>query len=716
MMKRILTLAVAALFVQSCSTETETSQVNEKILTPPIAKKIPHKMEIHGDVRIDDYYWMRDDTRTDPEILAHLQAEEDYAQQQMAHTKDFQKTLYEEMIGRLKKDDTSVPFIDNGYSYQSKFIPGSEYPVYVRTKDEAGAKEEVLLDVNKMAEGLEYYAVGDWSITANNKIIGYSEDTLSRRVYTIKFKNLETGEMLADQITGTNGQVIWANDSKSMYYLAKDPQTLLGYQVYRHVLGTDQSSDELMYEETDNSFYTYLYKTLDSQYVGIYHSSTVSLGVSMLDANDASAKFSLAHPIEADLEYEAYPYGDEFYIKTNYKAANYRIVKASKETLADKDKWQDVVAHSDDTFISGILVLKDKLVYTMRTKGLMSMAMLDYKSGQAETVQFDESLYSVDFEKNVDFNAKQVRVSYVSMTTPSSVFDINLADMSKTLLKQVEVVGGYDASQYTSKRIMVKSRDGVDIPVSILYKNDSFKQDGTNPVLQYAYGSYGSTNDPYFASHLLSLIDRGFVYVHAHIRGSQMLGRKWYDDGKLLNKINTFNDFVDVSRFLVAEKYVHQDKLFAYGGSAGGLLMGAIINQSPELYRGVIAAVPFVDVVTTMLDESIPLTTNEFDEWGNPKEKKYYDYMLSYSPYDQVEAKDYPNLLVTTGLHDSQVQYFEPMKWVAKLRDMKTDDNELMFHVNMGAGHGGASGRYKRYIDRAFTYAFMFDLLEQAKE
>ncbi|WP_371189169.1 S9 family peptidase [Thalassotalea maritima] len=680
-------------------------------LSPPIAEKIPKTLRIHGDERTDYYYWLRDDSRSDAKILAHLQAETDYAEASLAHTEKLQAALYEEMIGRLKKDDSSVPYTKNGYTYQSAYQPGKEYRIYTRSKL-GSTTREVLLDANKQAEGQEYYANADLQVSPDNKLLAYSEDVLSRRVYAVKFKDLTTGKLLTDELVGTTGQVVWANDSKTVFYIAKDPQTLLGDKVYRHVLGTPQADDQLVYEESDKSFYTWLGKSLDDQYIEIFHNSTVSLGVSLLDANKPEGTFALAHPIERDLEYSIQPHGNEFYILTNHNAKNFKIAKVSKTDIADKTKWQDVVSHQQDTLISNLLVLNDALVYTQRQNGLMSLKIMDLATQKVAEVPFSESLYSVALGTNVDFNADKVRINYQSMITPASVYDINLDLSARNLLKQDEVLGGYDPQHYDSQRINLTARDGVKIPVSILYKKDLFKADGTNPLLQYAYGSYGSTNDPRFNSSVLSLVDRGFVYVIAHIRGSSMLGRAWYEDGKLLNKKNTFNDFVDVTRQLVEQKYGAKDKIFAYGGSAGGLLMGAVINQAPQLYKGVVAAVPFVDVVTTMLDPSIPLTTNEYDEWGNPEDKTYYDYMLSYSPYDNIKAQDYPNVLVTTGLHDSQVQYFEPAKWVAKLRDYKTDNNALLFHVNMEAGHGGASGRYQRYKERAMVYAFMLDLLK----
>ncbi len=703
---------------ESKSMQTETVKADsqsEAMLSGPVAKKVPYKLEQHGDTRIDEYYWMRDDARTDPEILAHLQAEEDYAQQQLAHTKALQDTLFEELTGRLQKDESSVPVKIRDFYYQTRYLPGKEYQQYLRADKADMANSELLLDVNELAKDKEYYALGDFSISNNDNLLAYSDDSLSRRVYTIRFKDLASGENLADELTGTNGQVIWANDNTTVFYLKKDLQTLLAYQVYRHTLGTPQSDDVLVYEEKDNTYYTQLGKSLDDQYIEIYHDATLNKGMSLIDANKPQSPAEFVYPIEANHEYWVQPHGDDFYILSNHEAENFRVLKANKKDVKDKSKWQEVVAHNPDVFIADILVLKNHLILKQRKNGVLQLKVFDLTSKASNVIGFDDPVYLAGFTQNVEFDTKTLRVYYASMTTPKTIFDVDLTTDNKTLLKQDKILGDFDAANYQSERIMVTARDGAKIPVSLVYRKDKFKKDGTNPVLQYAYGSYGSTIDPSFNSTMLSVVDRGFVYAIAHIRGSQMLGRPWYEDGKLLNKKNTFNDFVDVSKALVEQKYAATDKVFAAGGSAGGLLMGAVVNQAPELYLGIAALVPFVDVVTTMSDPSIPLTTNEYDEWGNPADKAYYDYMLSYSPYDNVEKKAYPNILVSTGLHDSQVQYFEPAKWVAKLRDYKTDDNALLFHVNMEAGHGGASGRYQRYKDWAMIFAFYLDLLGENK-
>ena len=547
-------------------------------------------------------------------------------------------------------------------------------------------------------------------VLETNNLSAYGEDTVSRRIYTIKVKDLTTGKMLTESLEGTEGDVVWANDNKTFYYIKKDLQTLLGYQVYRHTLGTPQADDELVYEEKNTSYYTGIYKSKDQQEIYISHGSTSASGVSVIDANDVKAMPKRFIEREAGLEYDIKKLGDWYYIVTNLNAVNFQLMKVHRDKAHDKAQWQTIIASRDNVKLEGIELFNNHLVYEEREMGQTRITIRDLRNQQEQVVAFNDPTYMVFSYGNRELGNPNLRVYYSSMTTPGSSYDINLESGEKTLLKQRKVLGDFNPDNYASERVYVTTRDGVDVPVSLVYRKDKFKKDGSNPLMQYGYGSYGATMDPSFSSSRLSLLDRGFVFAIAHIRGSQMLGRPWYEDGKLLKKQNTFNDFVDVTKSLAAQKYADKDNVFAMGGSAGGLLMGAVVNQAPELYKGVIAAVPFVDVVTTMLDDSLPLTTNEYDEWGNPNDKVYYDYMLSYSPYDQVKKQAYPNMLVTTGLHDSQVQYFEPAKWVAKLREYKTDDNLLLFKTDMEAGHGGASGRFKSLQDTALYYAFMLDL------
>jgi oligopeptidase B len=692
---------------QSAKIENAAAKI---AVMPPIAKKVPYKMTVHGDTRIDNYYWMRDDERKAPEVISYLEAENAYTDEMLAHTKTLQTSLFEELKGRIQKDDDSVPVKNGDYYYSSQTRGDNEYATYVRSSDFAGTDQQVILDVNKLAKEHDYYAVSGLDVSPNGNLMAYGEDTVSRRIYNIKIKDLSTGKLLEDTLKGTNGSVVWANDNKTLYYIKKDLQTLLGYQVYRHTLGTPQAEDELVYEETDTSYYMGISKSKDDSEIYIWHSSTTASGVSVLSADDVKAMPKRLIEREADLEYGISKLGNTYYIVTNLNAVNFQLMKVDIDKAGDKANWQTVIPARDNIKLEGIDLFNDYLVYQQREMGQSTIIARNLTTGKEILLSFNDSAYTISTYGNNDLNSDTLRVYYTSMTTPASSYDVNLATGNKTLLKQQKVLGDFSADNYASERIFVTARDGIKVPVSLVYRKDMFKKEGTNPLLQYGYGSYGATMDPTFSSARLSLLDRGFVFAIAHIRGSQMLGRPWYEDGKLLTKKNTFNDFVDVTKALVEQKYGAKDKIFAQGGSAGGLLMGAVANQAPELYKGMVAAVPFVDVVTTMLDASIPLTTNEYGEWGNPNEKEYYEYMLSYSPYDQVSKQDYPNMLVTTGLHDSQVQYFEPAKWVAKLRDYKTDDNKLLFKIDMEAGHGGASGRFKRLEDTALNYAFMLDL------
>ncbi|NRA59596.1 MAG: S9 family peptidase [Psychrobium sp.] len=705
--KLSLLLAPAILLAACSNSDTKPS------ISAPVAKKVPYEMNIHGHKRVDNYYWMRDDSRTDTEILGHLAAENTYTKAKMVHTESMQQTLFEEIKSRIEKDDSSVPVKQGNYYYSTESHGDSEYSVHVRADDIKGKNKTVLLDINELAAAHEYYSVSGLSASPSETILAYGEDTVSRRIYTLRFKDLVTGKMLNDQLTGTSGRTVWANDNKTVYYIHKDPQTLLGYQVFRHTLGTPQSSDELIYEEKDNTYYTYIWKSKDGESIFITHDSTESAGVSIIDANNAKAKPQRFIPREKGIEYSVAKLKNWFYISTNWQATNFRLMKVQSNQLGDKSKWQDVIPANDQVKLSNFELFNDHLVYQQREMGLTRITVRQLSNGEERQLSFNDDAFRVSMYGNNELDNSTVRLYYSSMTTPATHYDYALTSSAKDTLKQTKVLGDFYSNNYASERIFITARDGKKVPVSIVYRKDLFKKDGTNPLYQYAYGSYGTTIDPSFSSSRLSLLDRGFVYAISHIRGSQMLGRPWYEDGKKLKKINTFTDFIDVTKGLTAQGYGNKDNVFASGGSAGGLLMGAVINMAPELYNGVAAAVPFVDVVTTMLDESIPLTTNEFDEWGNPKDKVYYDYMLRYSPYDQVKAQDYPNLLVTTGLHDSQVQYFEPMKWVAKLREFKTDNNVLLFKTNMESGHGGASGRFKRIHSTALQYAFFLDLVKE---
>jgi len=672
----------------------------------PVAKKIAKELSIHGDTRIDNYYWMNQ--REDSAVINYLNAENAYTDAMMKHTDEFQKNLFDEMVARIKKTDESVPYRSNGYYYYSKTEGDAEYPLYCRKKGNLDGEEEIMLDVPIMAEGLNYYAVGGLSVSMDNKILAFSEDTVSRRKYTIKFKSLVDGKLFTDKIANTTGGITWANDNKTIFYTVKHPETLLPYKVYKHVLGTSVDKDELVYEEKDNTFYTFCYKTKSDKYIVIGMSSTLSSEYRFIDADKPNSKFKVFHAREKELEYSIDHYKDHFYIRTNDQAKNFRLMKTPVDKT-EKKNWQEVIPNREDVYLGGFEIFKNQLVVNERKNGLNQIRIRNWESGDEHYLNFGEETYDAWISTNPEFDTNVLRYGYTSLTTPSSTLDYNMDSKEKTVLKQQEVLGDFDKNRYEAKRVWAVAKDGTKVPVSLVYRKDKFKK-GKNPLWLSSYGSYGSSSDVYFSSVRLSLLDRGFVVATAHIRGGQEMGRYWYDDGKLLKKNNTFTDFIACTEYLVAEGYANKNKVFAWGGSAGGLLMGAISNMRPDLYNGIIAAVPFVDVVTTMLDETIPLTTGEFDEWGNPKDKEYYDYMLSYSPYDNVEAKDYPAMLVTTGLHDSQVQYWEPAKWVAKLRDMKTDNNPLLIKINMDFGHGGASGRFERYHEIALEYAFVLDL------
>jgi len=676
-------------------------------MNAPVADKKPKELTIHGDTRIDNYYWLRE--RENPEVISYLEAENSYRESVMKDTEGFQKDLFDEIIGRIKQTDESVPYRKNGYYYYTRYVEGKEYPVYCRKKGSMEAREEILANVNEMAVGYAYYQVGGMSISPDNRYLAIGIDTVSRRKYTIYIKDLESGKMLNDQIPVTTGGASWANDSKTLFYTQKDEETLRSKAIFRHTMGSSSLEDVMIFEEKDETFSTYVFKSKSNKYMIIGSASTLTNEYHYLSADDPPGDFKVVQARTRGLEYNVAHYGDHFYIITNLEATNFRLMK-TLVTQTGKEHWQEVIAHREDVFLEGIEIFEDYLVVEERKEGLTQLRVLPWDKGAEHYIEMGEEVYTAWISINPDFDSKLLRFGYSSLTTPNTTFDYDLATREKELLKQEEVLGGnFDPANYEAKRLYAKADDGKKVPISLVYRK-GITLNGENPTLLYAYGSYGYTMDPGFRSTRLTLLDRGFVYAIAHIRGGQVYGRPWYEDGKLLKKMNTFTDFNDCAEHLIKENYTSTDHLFAMGGSAGGLLMGAVINLQPELYRGVIAAVPFVDVITTMLDEDIPLTTSEYDEWGNPNDKKYYDYMLSYSPYDQVESKAYPNMLVTTGLHDSQVQYWEPAKWVAKLREKKTDDNFLLLYCNMETGHGGASGRFEQYRETAMEYAFLLKL------
>jgi len=685
----------------------------------PIAEKQPKKLVKHGDVRVDNYFWMRlsDEQKLAPvkdahtqKVINYLEAENDYHDKITAYTKNFEEELFLEMKGRIKEDDATVPYKDNGYFYITRYEKGKQYPIYSRKKEHLEAEEQIMFDVNQMSKGYEYYKLGGLNISPNNKLAVFATDTVSRRQYFLRIKNLETGEIYKDIIDNTTGGSVWANDNKTIFYTKKNPVTLRSEKIYRHVLGTPTSEDVEVYHEKDETFGTYVTISKSKKYIIIGSYSTTSTEAQFLEADNPTGEFKVLQPRVKDLEYNVAHYKEHFYLLTNKdKATNFKLMKTpvTKTTL---ENWIDVIPHREDTLLEDFSIFKEYLVLEERSNGLNKVRIKRWDNKEDYYLPFNEETYSVGVYGNPEFDTDIIRYSYNSFTTPSSIIDFNMNDKTKDIKKEQEVLGDkFKKENYISKRVWAPVRDGKKVAISLVYHKDTQLNEQT-PLLQYAYGSYGYTIPDSFSTTRLSLLDRGFVYALAHIRGSEYLGRNWYEDGKMLNKKNTFTDFIDCSRFLINNKYTSSKHLYAMGGSAGGLLMGAIINMNPELYNGIIAAVPFVDVISTMLDDSIPLTTGEYDEWGNPNDKEFYDYIKSYSPYDQVDSKAYPNMLVTTGFHDSQVQYWEPAKWVAKLRELKTDDNLLLLRTNMDAGHGGASGRFEALKETAKDYTFILAL------
>ena len=687
-----------------------------KIKSPPNAITKPHELAMHGDTRIDNYYWMRltDDQKNakaldsqTQEVVDYISQENKYTQSSLSHTKKLQNTIFEEMVSRIKKDDESVPYLKNGYYYYSRFEKGLEYRIHCRKKGSLDAEEEIILDENTLAEGYDYFSIGGMSISPDNKWLAFGVDTVSRRVYEVRFKNLKTGDILATSIENSTGSVAWANDSQTVFYTSKNETTLLGEKIWRHKLGTE-NSDVMVYHETDETFYNGVYRSKSGKFIIIYHSSTLLTDYQILNANNPDGEFKRFTPRDFDHEYSIDHYKDRFYITTNWKAKNNRLMQ-TPDTRTGISNWKEVLPHRETVHLLSLEVFKDHLVINERKNGLRQLRMINQQTGNDEYIKFEEETYTSWVSVNEEFDTDILRFSYSSLVTPTSTFDYNMNSGQRSLLKQDEVVGGYDSNKYMSKRMYATARDGNSIPISIVYRKDLKEPEAQN-LLLYGYGAYGNTIDPFFRSSRLSLLDRGFIYAIAHIRGGQVFGRQSYDDGKMLNKKNTFYDFIDAGKYLVNQKITNSDKLFALGGSAGGLLIGAVVNMEPSLWKGAIAAVPFVDAVTTMADPTIPLTTGEWKEWGDPRIKKYYDYILSYSPYDQITDTEYPNLLVTSGYYDSQVQYWEPLKYVAKLRDAWQGDNKLYLHMNMEAGHSGKSGRFRRYRESALEYAFLLDL------
>lgn len=707
---------LAAVLLAACSNQEESmpkdatqradAEQSSAMPEPPMAERRDHLVSAPAGDRVDPWFWLRDDEREDPDVIAYLEAENEYEQAMLAHVSDLKEQLIDEMRGRIREEDSSVPFLDRGYWYYVRYEEGHEYPIYARRKGSADADEQVILDVNRNAAEHSFYQVGGWDVSMDGNRLAWLEDTVGRRQFRIMVKDLDSGEITDTEIVGVSS-ISWSADNDVLYYVENHPDTLRSWQVRRYRLG-DEGPGELVYQEDDTAFYTNVSRTTSNDFNYIHLQSTVASEMHVISSDAVEGEFSIFYPRERDHEYMADHLDDRWIIRTNHQAPNFRIMQVKLDQHADRDAWQDVIAHSDDVFIHDFDAFEGFLAVGERSDGLRQIRIHDWGSGDSELLTFDEPAYAAYLGTNRDQTSSRVRFVYSSMTTPNSTFELDVETGERKLLKRDDIPGGFDPADYKTLRLWVEARDGTAVPVSILHHRDT-PLDGTAPLYQYAYGSYGSSSDPTFSTNRLSLVDRGFVFAIAHVRGGQDMGRDWYDQGRMLNKINTFTDFIDVTRYLVDEDLVDGDRIFAMGASAGGLLMGAVANMAPELYRGIVAHVPFVDIVTTMLDESIPLTTNEFDEWGNPKDAKFYEYMLSYSPYDNIVEQDYPAILVTTGLWDSQVQYWEPAKWVARLRVQKTDDNPLLLHTNMDAGHGGASGRFRRLESTAMEYAFILD-------
>ncbi|WP_281615390.1 S9 family peptidase [Flammeovirga sp. SubArs3] len=680
-----------------------------KNIQPPIARKEAKELVKHNDKRIDNYYWMRD--RENQEVIDYLNAENKYIDDVMSDHKQFEEDLFQELKGRIQEKDESVPYKTRDYYYYVRYVEGGEYPIYCRKKDSMEATEEVMLNANIEAKDKNYYKIGGMSVGEDQNMLAFAEDIVGRRIYTVRFKNIETGELLEDTLEETSGDAVWAADGKTVFYTTQDKETLRPNKVWRHTLGTPQSEDIVVYEEKDDTFWIGVRRTKSRKYLAIESGSTLTTETRILKADNPTGEFKPFLSREREHEYSISHFEGHFYIVTNWEAKNFRLMKVAEDAdTTDKNNWIEVIAHRDDTLLEGLDIFKNFYVIEERRAGLIHIRIIKWEDGSEHYLDFGEETYSAWSGANPDFNTDILRFGYNSLTTPYSEYDYNMVDRSKVLLKQQKVLGKFDSNDYEAKRLFATAKDGVQVPISVVYKK-GFELNGQNPLYMTGYGSYGISYDVAFSPSRISLMERGFAFAIAHIRGGEDLGRAWYEDGKMLKKKNTFSDFIACSEFLIEQKYTSADKFVINGGSAGGLLMGAVVNERPDLYKLVISDVPFVDVVTTMLDESIPLTTGEYDEWGNPNEKEYYDYMLSYSPYDQVEKKAYPHMLVTSGLHDSQVQYWEPTKWVAKLRQESTSENYIMLKTNMEAGHSGASGRFQRFKEVAFEYATIFALV-----
>lgn len=695
-----LLLFCSLLITSHCTTSPEMTKK-----TPPVAKQITHELTIHGNTRVDPFFWMNQ--RENPEVTAYLEAENEYLRASLVHTEPFQERLFEEMKGKIQETDESVPYFKNGYFYYQKYVEGNEYPIYCRRKGTMEAPEQVMLNVNELAKNHDYYSVGLMQVSPDNRILAFASDTVGRYIMNLSFKNLETGETYPYNVANITS-LAWANDNQTVFYGSKDLQTLRADKIFRHKLG-EPTSVEQVYVESDDSFNTQVSRTKSGEYVAIASHSTTSSEYILIDSNAPDNEPRVFQPRERDHLYYVDHKGESFYVLTNLNATNFKLVTTPRSATS-KTNWKDIIPHREDVLLESIDLFANHLVVQERSMGLNRLRVINQSTNDDRYIDFNEPTYYASLGTNPDFNTTTLRYNYESLTTPVSTFDYEMDSYSTALLKEQPVLGGFDKDNYVSERIWATATDGSQVPISLVYRKGLTK-DGSNPTYLTGYGSYGFSYDVYFSSARLSLLDRGVIYAIAHIRGGQEMGRKWYEDGKLLKKMNTFTDFIASAEYLVAQGFTSSDKLFAEGASAGGLLMGAVVNNRPDLFKGIIIGVPFVDVMTTMLDETIPLTTVEYDEWGNPNDSTFYNYMIQYSPYDNIKAQDYPAMLVTTAFHDSQVQYWEPAKWVAKLRTMKTDSNALYMHTEMAASHGGKSGRFESLRLTALEYAFIFDQL-----
>jgi oligopeptidase B len=703
------TLLLSTGCTRSAESSPSASKDARQLPAAPTAAARPHPIASSHGTRNDEYYWLRDDKRQNPEMLAYLKAENAYTDAVLAHTRPLQQTLYDEIVGRIEQDDSSVPYKYKGNWYYRRYESGKQYAIYVRKAGSLEAPEQILLDENRMAQGHSFFEISNWEVSPDGKLIAWTEDAVGRRQNVLRIKNIASGEVLPDRIENVSDALAWAADNRTLLYIAKDPVTLLADKVRKHVLGTPSTQDALVYEQTDKTYNTWVSTSKDEKFVVISSDSTLATELQVARANDPQLKFEPLLPRERNHEYQAAHLGNRWIIRTNWQAQNFRIVTVDERDVADRSKWRDVVAHREDAFIDSFDVFTGFLAVQEYSNGLSNVRIAPWSGGAQQVITSEEPAYTARLSINPEIDTKLLRYSFTSPATPNTTYDFDTTSGSKTLLKRDAVLGNFDAAQYRTEHLWASARDGTKVPVSLVYRRGT-PLDGTAPLLQFGYGAYGISMNPIFSHSTISMLDRGFIYAIAHVRGGQEMGRGWYDNGRMLKKVNSFTDFIDVTRYLVAQKYADPQRVFALGGSAGGMLMGAIANLAPDSYRGIVALVPFVDVVTTMLDDTIPLTTNEYDEWGNPSSKEYYDYMLAYSPYDNVKAQSYPALYVGTGLWDSQVQYYEPAKWVARLRKLKTDRNPLVFRIDMEAGHGGKSGRFERYRETAEQFAFMLDL------